>query len=328
MTLVFQHHSEFAPPPSALAPHRISQTHRILFRPSDSDFFSLANFVRKVVLFLDPYMFLDLLVVISLTGYRNNNVSYRLAFESMRALQMNLNSSGNHQCLYSSKLTKATEQCRKFEIDLNLPASCIETDELSTHITNSDDEAVSRHAGTEIRMSEYEYQQPLNGRPYNDDSDTRDSNKKDASRKKKSSSSGIDKWKEQVKVSLEIGLEVPPNDGYMWRKYGQKEILNAKYHREYYRCTYRNTHGCCATKQVQRSSEDPSTFDITYLGKHTCPKISKTDHHSSAMESGYGLINFSSTPESASKTSRTGDISSSAMTRNSFELSNWPLNLN
>ncbi|KAI7742448.1 hypothetical protein M8C21_004973 [Ambrosia artemisiifolia] len=239
---------------------------------------------------------------------------------------MNLNSSGNHQCLYSSKLTKGTEPCKMLDIDLNLPASSNETEELSTHnVTNSDDEALSRHAGTGIRMSEYEYQQSLNGRPNSDDSDNKDSNKKDASRKQKSSSSSSTvKWKHQVKVSLEIGLEVPPNDGYMWRKYGQKEILNAKYHREYYRCTYRNTHGCCATKQVQRSSEDPSTFDITYLGKHTCPKISKTDHTSSTSESGYGLINFSSTPESASRTSSATQSSS----RNSFELSNWPLRHN
>ncbi|XP_076945622.1 uncharacterized protein LOC143616772 [Bidens hawaiensis] len=224
---------------------------------------------------------------------------------------MSLNSSGNHVCMYSSNLTKGAEQCRKLEIDLNLPASSNETD--------SDDEAVSRHGGTGIRVSEYEYQQSLSSRPYNDDSDTKDSNKKDASRKKKSCSSSMVKWKEQVKVHLEIGLEVPPNDGYMWRKYGQKEILNAKYHREYYRCTYRNTHGCCATKQVQRSSEDPSTFDITYLGKHTCTNISKTDHPSSTStsESGYGLINFSYAQESASKTSR-----------NSFELSNWPLKHN
>ncbi|KAF5803328.1 putative transcription factor WRKY family [Helianthus annuus] len=240
---------------------------------------------------------------------------------------MNMNSSGNHQCLYSSKLTKGTDHCKMLDIDLNLPASSNETEELSTHnITNSDDEALSRHAGTGIRMSE-----SLNGGPYNDDSDTKDSNKKDASRKQKSSSSSTVKWKHQVKVNREIGLEVPPNDGYMWRKYGQKEILNAKYHREYYRCTYRNTHGCCATKQVQRSSEDPSTFDITYLGKHTCPKISKTDHPSSATESGYGLINFSSTPESASRTSRTSDLLSSATqssSRNSFELSNWPLRHN
>lgn len=245
---------------------------------------------------------------------------------------MNINSSGNHHlkssCLYN-KLTKSTNHDKKLEIDLNLPASSNETEEVSTHnVPNSDDEALSQYAGTEIQKSECSL--ALNGRPHNDDSDTKDSNHRDTSRKKKSNSCSIVKWKQQVKVSLEIGLEVPPNDGYMWRKYGQKEILNAKYPREYYRCTYRNTHGCCATKQVQRSSDDPSIFEITYLGKHTCPKISKTNHPSLTTESGYGLINFSSTPKTACTTSRTSDPSatqsSSSITRNSFELSNWPLN--
>lgn len=40
--------------------------------------------------------------------------------------------------------------------------------------------------------------------------------------------------------------------------------------RSYYRCTYRNTQNCWATKQVQRSDEDPTIFEITYRGKHTC----------------------------------------------------------
>ncbi|KAI3675960.1 hypothetical protein L1987_85556 [Smallanthus sonchifolius] len=240
---------------------------------------------------------------------------------------MNLNSSGKSNCLFS-KLTKGTERRKKLEIDLNLPASSNETE--STHnITNSDDEALSRYAGTEIRRSEHEYQQQLNGRIHHDSStsDTNNSSQTDASRKKKNSSNNMVKWKQQVKVRPEIGLEVPPNDGYMWRKYGQKEILHAKYPREYYRCTYQNTHGCCATKQVQRSSQDPSIFDITYLGKHTCPKISKTNDPLSATESGYGLINFSSAPESASNSSRTSDVSS-AITRSSFEFSNWPLHHN
>lgn len=40
--------------------------------------------------------------------------------------------------------------------------------------------------------------------------------------------------------------------------------------RSYYRCTFRNTQSCWATKQVQRSDEDPTIFEITYKGKHTC----------------------------------------------------------
>ncbi|KZV31772.1 putative WRKY transcription factor 53-like [Dorcoceras hygrometricum] len=77
-------------------------------------------------------------------------------------------------------------------------------------------------------------------------------------------------WTEQVKVNSESGLEGPTDDGFSWRKYGQKDILGAKYPRSYYRCTYRLVQDCWATKQVQRSDDDPTIFDITYRGTHTC----------------------------------------------------------
>ncbi|CAL0327461.1 unnamed protein product [Lupinus luteus] len=65
-------------------------------------------------------------------------------------------------------------------------------------------------------------------------------------------------------------------DGYSWRKYGQKDILRAMYPRGYYKCTNRNVQGCLATKQVQRSDEDPTIFEITYTGMHTCTMASNT----------------------------------------------------
>ncbi|CAD5327554.1 unnamed protein product [Arabidopsis thaliana] len=40
--------------------------------------------------------------------------------------------------------------------------------------------------------------------------------------------------------------------------------------KSYYRCTYRNTQYCWATKQVQRSDGDPTIFEVTYRGTHTC----------------------------------------------------------
>ncbi|OWM85239.1 hypothetical protein CDL15_Pgr028026 [Punica granatum] len=80
----------------------------------------------------------------------------------------------------------------------------------------------------------------------------------------------LPKWTDQVRISPDTGLEGPQDDGYSWRKYGQKDILGAKYPRSYYRCTYRNTQNCCATKQVQRSDDDHTVFEITYRGKHTC----------------------------------------------------------
>ncbi|KAL1212870.1 putative WRKY transcription factor 41 [Cardamine amara subsp. amara] len=80
----------------------------------------------------------------------------------------------------------------------------------------------------------------------------------------------LPKWTEQVRISPERGFDGPHDDIFSWRKYGQKDILGAKYPRSYYRCTFRNTQYCWATKQVQRSDGDPTIFEVTYRGKHTC----------------------------------------------------------
>ncbi|CAI9768818.1 unnamed protein product [Fraxinus pennsylvanica] len=78
------------------------------------------------------------------------------------------------------------------------------------------------------------------------------------------------KWSEQVRLGSGTRLEDPFDDGYNWRKYGQKVILRAKFPRAYYRCTHRNTQGCLATKHVQRTDEDTSLFEVTYTGRHSC----------------------------------------------------------
>ncbi|KAJ0979954.1 hypothetical protein J5N97_015428 [Dioscorea zingiberensis] len=57
-------------------------------------------------------------------------------------------------------------------------------------------------------------------------------------------------------------------DGYRWRKYGQKAVKNSPYPRNYYRCTCLT---CGVKKRVERSSEDPSFVVTTYEGQHTHP---------------------------------------------------------
>uniref|UniRef100_A0A0E0GM12 WRKY domain-containing protein n=1 Tax=Oryza nivara TaxID=4536 RepID=A0A0E0GM12_ORYNI len=59
-------------------------------------------------------------------------------------------------------------------------------------------------------------------------------------------------------------------DGHVWRKYGQKDIQNSPYPRSYYRCTHKLDQGCGARRQTQRCEADPSNYDITYYGEHTC----------------------------------------------------------
>ncbi|CAL9152917.1 WRKY transcription factor 55-like [Musa acuminata AAA Group] len=74
----------------------------------------------------------------------------------------------------------------------------------------------------------------------------------------------------KVPVLRTGNMEVPPDDGYTWRKYGQKDILNSRFPRSYYRCTHKNYYGCEAKKQVQRLDADPYTLEVTYCGSHTC----------------------------------------------------------
>ncbi|KAF5186975.1 Wrky transcription factor protein [Thalictrum thalictroides] len=55
------------------------------------------------------------------------------------------------------------------------------------------------------------------------------------------------------------------DDGYKWRKYGQKVVKNTQHPRSYYRCTQDS---CRVKKRVERLSEDPRMVITTYEGRH------------------------------------------------------------
>ena len=57
-------------------------------------------------------------------------------------------------------------------------------------------------------------------------------------------------------------------DGYNWRKYGQKQVKGSEYPRSYYKCTHPN---CQVKKKVERSHEGHVT-EIIYKGAHNHPK--------------------------------------------------------
>ncbi|GJM92728.1 hypothetical protein PR202_ga09222 [Eleusine coracana subsp. coracana] len=82
--------------------------------------------------------------------------------------------------------------------------------------------------------------------------------------------------RKRTRVGAEAALGVMRSgtmeDGFIWRKYGQKEINGRKHPRLYYRCAYSHQ-GCTATRRVQRTHDDahqPAAYEIAYYGEHNC----------------------------------------------------------
>ncbi|CAN6362530.1 unnamed protein product [Urochloa humidicola] len=72
-------------------------------------------------------------------------------------------------------------------------------------------------------------------------------------------------------TSRVILTDAPHEDGYVWRKYGEKKINGSHFTRNYFRCSYKYDTGCQATKQIQQqSSNDLPMFKVTYCSEHTC----------------------------------------------------------
>ncbi|XP_020584287.1 probable WRKY transcription factor 33 isoform X2 [Phalaenopsis equestris] len=68
------------------------------------------------------------------------------------------------------------------------------------------------------------------------------------------------------RISVQILSELNiPDDGYRWRKYGQKVVKGNSNPRCYYKCAHS---GCSVRKQVERASEDLKSVISTYEGRH------------------------------------------------------------
>ncbi|MQM16995.1 hypothetical protein Taro_049958 [Colocasia esculenta] len=76
---------------------------------------------------------------------------------------------------------------------------------------------------------------------------------------------GFNKMEGKFTMTVKCSSNGIADDGYKWRKYGQKVIKNSPHPRSYYRCTNPR---CNAKKQVERSAGDPETLVVTYEGLH------------------------------------------------------------
>ncbi|XP_061361139.1 WRKY transcription factor 1-like [Gastrolobium bilobum] len=77
---------------------------------------------------------------------------------------------------------------------------------------------------------------------------------------------GVDKSICESRVVVQTSSEVDfVNDGYRWRKYGQKLVKGNTNPRSYYRCS---NPGCPVKKHVERASHDSKIVITTYEGQH------------------------------------------------------------
>nr|GMD40026.1 probable WRKY transcription factor 26 [Ipomoea batatas] len=70
-------------------------------------------------------------------------------------------------------------------------------------------------------------------------------------------------------------------DGYNWRKYGQKQVKGSENPRSYYKCTFPN----CPTKKKVERNLDGHITEIVYKGNHNHPKPQSTRRSSSSSQS-------------------------------------------
>ncbi|KNA07371.1 hypothetical protein SOVF_172520 [Spinacia oleracea] len=133
-------------------------------------------------------------------------------------------------------------------------------------------------------MSNHNYHDiitPLNNHHQDNDDDQKkriimdnddNSNSNSASNKKGSLEKKAKKHRFAFQTRSQVDIL---DDGYRWRKYGQKAVKNNKFPRSYYRCTYQ---GCNVKKQVQRLSNDEGVVVTTYDGIHSHSIERSTDN--------------------------------------------------
>eukprot|EP01018_Ginkgo_biloba_P004662 Gb_26412 [translate_table: standard] len=89
-----------------------------------------------------------------------------------------------------------------------------------------------------------------------------------AQSKKKGTKTSTDGRKR--KIIIQVRSEEVLEDGYRWRKYGEKAMKNSSVPRSYYKCSDKK---CNVKKRVERRPSESEILVVTYEGihNHPCP---------------------------------------------------------
>ncbi|KAK9107426.1 hypothetical protein Syun_023437 [Stephania yunnanensis] len=117
-----------------------------------------------------------------------------------------------------------------------------------------------------------------------------------------------------VQTTSEVDLL---DDGYRWRKYGQKVVKGNPHPRSYYKCT---SAGCNVRKHVERASTDAKAVITTYEGKHNhdVPAARNSSHHNAANNS---VPSLKSKFDNAEKHAMSNEVEFTGNTHQSASLS-------
>ncbi|XP_020252078.1 WRKY transcription factor WRKY24-like isoform X2 [Asparagus officinalis] len=114
--------------------------------------------------------------------------------------------------------------------------------------------------------------------------------------------------------SMTIKEQRRSDDGYNWRKYGQKQVKGSENPRSYYKCTFPD---CPIKKKVERSLDGQIT-EIVYKGTHNHPKP-ESKRRSSCSSSFSGSVRSMGAAEASAMDSVTTPENSSASLGDGFE---------
>jgi len=127
-------------------------------------------------------------------------------------------------------------------------------------------------------------------------------------------------------TSQTTASEKSNNDGWNWRKYGQKQVKASENPRSYYKCTHPN---CPVKKKVEKALIDGRVTEIVYKGEHNHPKPVSTRRNSGSTQPirSYGDHKFAvsdATPENSSASFGLEENEmSSQMSSDGFDGNEW-----